>query len=90
MIRLIRIETEHGITSFVFEYDLEEEILTLDINEREIVERAREYRKLLGRNPTVQDLREIIIHIVNEVRMGKGPFLEKYDYSEWIGVDLEA
>ena len=90
MIRLIRIETEHGITSFVFEYDLEEEILTLDINEREIVERAREYRKLLGRNPTVQDLKEIIIHIVNEVRMGKGPLLEKYDYSEWIGVDLEA
>ena len=90
MIRLIRIETEHGITSFVFEYDLEEEILTLEINEREIIERAREYRKLLGRNPTVQDLKEIIIHIVNEVRMGKGPFLEKYDYSEWIGVDLEA
>ena len=74
----------------MFEYDLVEEILTLGINEREIIERAREYRKLLGRNPTVQDLKEIIIHIVNEVRMGKRPFLEKYDYSEWIGVDLEA
>lgn len=90
MIRLIRVETEHGITSFIFEYDLEEEILTLEINEREIIERARDFRKLLGRSPSVQDLKDIVIQIVDEVRAGKRPFLEKYDYSKWIGVDLEA
>ena len=90
MIRLIQIETEHGITSFLFEYSLDEQVLTLEINEREIIEKAREFRMLLGRNPTVQDLKEIAIQIVNEVRQGKRPFLEKYDYSKWIGVDLEA
>ena len=90
MIRLIRIETEHAITSFIFEYDLEDEILTLEINEREIIERARDFRKLLGRSPSVQDLKDIVIQIVNEVRAGKRPFLEKYDYSKWIGVDLEV
>ena len=90
MIRLIQIDTEQGITSFIFEYDLEGEILTLVINEREIIEKAREFRMLLGRNPTVQDLKEIVIQIVNEVRRGKRPFLEKYDYSKWIGVDLEV
>lgn len=90
MIRLIRVETEHGITSFIFEYDLEDEILTLEINEREIIERARDFRKLLGRSPSVQDLKDIVIQIVDEVRAGKRPFLEKYDYSKWIGVDLEA
>jgi len=90
MIRLVRIDIEQGITSFVFEYDLEGGILTLEINEREIIERARDFRKLFGRNPTVQDLKDIVIQIVNEVRTGKRPFLEKYDYSKWIGVDLEA
>lgn len=90
MIKLIRIDIEQGITSFIFEYDLEDEILTLEINEREVIEKAREIRMLLGRNPTVQDLQEIVIQIVNEVRRGKRPFLEKYDYSKWIGVDLEA
>jgi len=90
VIRLIRVETEHGITSFVFEYDLEGEILTLEIDEREIIEKAREFRRILGRNPTMQDLKEIVIQIVNEVRAGKRPFLDKYDYSKWIGVDLEA
>ena len=90
MIRLVQITTEQGITSFIFEYDLEGEILRLDINEREIIEKAREFCVLLGRNPTVQDLKEIVIQIVNEVRAGKRPFLEKYDYSKWIDVDLEA
>jgi len=90
MIRLIRVETEHGITSFLFEYDLEEQILTLEINEREIIERAREFRELVGSNPTMQDLKRIVIQVVNEVKRGKRPFLEKYDYSKWIGVDLEA
>ena len=90
MIRLIQIETEQGITSFIFEYDLEGEILTLEIDEREIIEKAREIRRILGRSPTVQDLKEIVIQIVNEVRAGRKPFLERYDYSKWIGVDLEA
>jgi hypothetical protein len=74
----------------VFEYDLDEEVFMLEINEREIIEKAREFRILLGRNPTVQDLREIVIQIVNEVRRGKRPFLERYDYSQWIGANLEA
>ena len=90
MIRLIRIDIEEGITCFVFEYDLSGENFTLEINEREIIERAREFRQLLGRNPTVQNLKEIVVQIVNEVRQGKRPFLEKYDYTKWIGVDMEA
>ena len=89
MIRLIQISTDQGITSFIFEYDLEGQIQTLEIDEREIIEKAREFRMLLGRNPTVQDLKEIVVQIVNEVRAGKKPFLERYDYSKWIGVDLE-
>ena len=90
MIRLIRIDIEQGITSFLFEYDSEGEILTLEINEREIIERARDFCKLLGRSPSVQDLKDIVIQIVSEVRAGKRPFLEKYDYSKLMGVDLEA
>lgn len=90
MIKLIRIDIEQGITSFIFEYDLEDEVLTLEINEREIIERARDFYRLLGRTPSVQDLKAIVIQVVNEVRRGKRPFLEKYDYSKWIGVDLEA
>jgi hypothetical protein len=90
MIRLVRIDTEHAITCFVFEYDLEGEIFTLEVNEHEIIEKAKKLESLLGRKPTVQDLEEIIIQIVNEVRIGKTPFLEKYDYSGFIGKDLEA
>ena len=90
MIQLIQITTEQGITSFIFEYDLQGQTLTLEMDEREVIEKAREFRMLLGRNPTVQDVKEIVVQIVNEVRAGKKPFLERYDYSKWIGVDLEA
>ncbi len=90
MIRLKQITVTQGITSFLFEYDLAGTIYELKIDEREIVEKLKELSNLLGRKTTLQDLKEIIIQIVNEVRQGKKPFLERFDYSQFIDVNLEA
>lgn len=90
MIRLKQITVEQGITAFLFEYDLDGMIYEIEIDEREMIEKLKEVQRLLGRRPTLQDLEEIITQIVNEVRQGRKPFLERFDYSQFIGVDLEA
>lgn len=90
MIRLKQVTVEQGVTAFFFEYDLAAVTYEKKIDEREIVEKLKSLSALLGRKPTLQDLREIILQIVNEVRKGRQPFLERFDYSQFIGVDLEA
>jgi len=90
VIRLKQVTVEQGVTAFFFEYDLAAVTYEKKIDEREIVEKLKSLSALLGRKPTLQDLREIILQIVNEVRKGRQPFLERFDYSQFIGVDLEA
>jgi len=90
VIRLKQVTVEQGVTTFLFEYDLAGATYEKKIDEREIVEKLKSLSALLGRKPTLQDFREIIVQIVNEVRRGRQPFLERFDYSQFIGVDLEA
>jgi len=89
MIRLVNVTTELGKAVLTFEYDVEGETRTATIEEREIIERLKVLRQLLGRKPTVQDLKEILVNIINEVRKQKEPFLGRFDYTKFIGVDLE-
>jgi len=90
VIVLKQIATEHGITYFMFEYDLDGKVFQIIIQEREIIEKLKQVHGLLGRKPSLQDLKEIIVQMINEVRKGRKPFLEAYDYSKFININLEA
>lgn len=90
MIKLKQIKTHHGVTYLLFEYDKGEEVLSTEIAERDVVERLKQLRGLVSRKVTLQDLKDVIVAMVGEVRRGKMTLPERFDYSNFIDVDLEA
>lgn len=91
MIKLKQVKTELNKVILVFEADFPDgTIKTVEIDGAEIEERLKHVRNLLGRLLTLQDLKDVIKTIFKELREGKKPLTEKFDYSQFIDVDLEA
>ncbi|MCP8308672.1 MAG: hypothetical protein H3Z53_09325 [archaeon] len=90
MIELRQITVTHGETQFVFDYDLEGKTISIIINKRDLNEKLKALRDLLGRDLTLQDLKDVIKSVITQIRKGETPFQQDFDYSELIGVDLEV
>lgn len=89
MIKLKQVKTELNKAILVFDVDFQGLTKTVEIDETEILERLKKVRQLLGRSLTVEDLKNVVITIMDELRKGKKPLSEKFDYSQFIGVDFE-
>ncbi|MEM3383842.1 MAG: hypothetical protein QXF43_04180 [Nitrososphaerales archaeon] len=89
MIKITKVERTMGETKITFQYDKDENIFTQTVDESEIIERMKELKKIVGRRLTQQDLKDVIIALINEIREGKSVLLEKFPYENLIGVDLE-
>jgi hypothetical protein len=90
MIKLKQVQTSLGDAYLTFDYDKDGVVSTVTINKQDIVERLKTVKQKLGRALTVQDAKFIIIRLVNDLREGKTPLTEDFDYTQFIGVDLEA
>jgi hypothetical protein len=90
MIKLKQVQTSLGDAYLTFDYDKDGVVSTVTINKQDIVERLKIVKQKLGRVLTVQDAKFIIIRLVNDLREGKTPLTEDFDYTQFIGVDLEA
>ena len=89
MIKLTQVQRSTGDVYLTFQYDLEGQIKTVTIDAREIVDRTRSLKTLVGRALTTTDLKNIVVTMINEIRAGK-QLLETFPYENYIGVDLEA
>jgi hypothetical protein len=90
MIRLKQVQTSLGDAYLTFEYDKESVVNTITINKQDIVDRLKTVKQNLGRPLTLQDAKLVIIRLINELREGKTPLSEDFDYSQFIGVDIET
>lgn len=90
MIKLKQVQTSLGDAYLSFDYDKEGVISAVTVNKQDIVDRLKVVKQKLGRALTVQDAKLVIIKLVNELREGKAPLTEDFDYTQFIGVDLEA
>ena len=91
MIKLKEIVMRHGETTLIFEADgFPSGIREIAIPLSEVIERMKSFSALIGRKPSLQEVKEMIIVLVNELRRQREPFVKRYDFSAWIGVDLEA
>ena len=91
MIRLKQVKMIHGRVFLLLEYDGDfsgNRILKVDLDE--IKERLKQASAALGRKPTRQDVKDILVSIVNEARKGKRHVEAPLDLGKLIGVDLEA
>jgi len=90
MIRLKQITTENAEIILLFEYDQDDQVYTVKLSYDDIRERLKRIKDFLGRSLTIQDVKLIIIKIINEIRANQIPLLERFDLSQFIGVDLET
>jgi hypothetical protein len=90
MIKLKQVQTSLGEAYLTFEYDKESVVNTVTINKQDIVERLKTVKQNLGRPLAIQDAKLVIIRLINELREGKTPLSEDFDYSQFIGVDIET
>ena len=90
MIRLKQITTENAEIILLFEYDQDDQVCTVKLSYDDIRERLKRIKDFLGRSLTIQDVKLIIIKIINEIRANQIPLLERFDLSQFIGVDLET
>jgi hypothetical protein len=90
MIRLKQITTENAEIILLFEYDQDDQVYTVKLSYDDIRERLKRIKDFLGRSLTIQDVKLIIIKVINEIRANQIPLLERFDLSQFIGVDLET
>jgi len=93
MIKITQVTVENGEINLTISYDMPDKTTkTLKLNYLDLVERLKNIRQLLGRPLTVKDAKEVLIAIVNQVRVGKQDLPESFlaTLQNSIGVDLEA
>ena len=89
MIKLRQILTENAEIVLLFDYDQGGQSFSVKISYNDVRERLKQIRDFLGRPLILQDAKLVVIKIINEVRTNKLPLLERFDFSQFIGVDLE-
>jgi len=89
MIKLTSVSTDsHGtVLTFLFDKDGEDQSVSFLLSD--VLERLKVVKQKLGRPVTLLDMKLVIIQIVNEVRDGKSSLSERFDLSQFVGVDLE-
>jgi len=90
MIKITQVNTGSGEVIVRIQYDKDSLVLAVDVRKDELIERLKLVRKTLGRPVTLTDAKQIIVALINEVRTGKSPIPEDFNYADFIGMDLEA
>jgi len=90
VIKIIQVKRDMGQVILTIEYGMTSGNEVIDVDAEQIVDRLKNLRVLLGRKPTQNEAREIVVALINEVRAGREPFVEIVPWENFIGVDLEV
>jgi cell fate (sporulation/competence/biofilm development) regulator YmcA (YheA/YmcA/DUF963 family) len=91
MIKLTQIKTAQNKTVLIFHVDFPGGGMeTVEVEADEIEERLKQLRQILGRDPTVNDFKDVVKTLFNQLRQGRMPFPQKIDLNSLLGVDFEA
>ena len=89
MIKLTSVSTDSHGTLLTFAFDKDGENQNVSFLLQDVLERLKTVKQKLGRPITLVDMKLAIIQIINEVRDGKSSLQERFDLTQFIGVDLE-
>jgi len=90
MIKLTTVSTVNGEITLTFQCDgFPEGVRNVQIPLADVVERLKTVKQVLGRNVTLQDAKDVIVAIVKQLRQAQSPITERFDFTQYIGVDLE-
>ena len=89
MIKIVQVKRTEGEVNIIIEYSHETETRTIGIEASEIVGKMRSLKRIIGRKLTFEDLKAIIVKIINDKRAGLEPLIERFVYEDYIGVELK-
>jgi len=89
MIKITQIDVAHGDVKLTVQFSDGTLTRTEIIRLQDLIDKLKIIREILGRPLKLQDVKEVLISIVNEFRAGKQSIPEQFDLAAWIGVDLE-
>jgi hypothetical protein len=63
---------------------------TFKLSYQDLKDKLIQVAALLGRGATLQDAQEVLIEIINEVRKNQAGIPQIFDFTPYIGAELEA
>lgn len=90
MIKITQVSRTSGEVVLTIEYSTGNGNMFLEVDAEQIVDRLKLLRSLLGRNPSQNEAREIVVALINDVRAGKAKIVEVVPWENFVGIDLEA
>lgn len=92
-LKISAVSTSTGEISLTISYDNPSgsgTMFSFQLRKQDLVDRLISIRSLLGRPLTLTDARQAIVSIINEVRIGQSGVPENFDFTPYIGVELET
>lgn len=89
MIVIKQVRRDIGQVLLKIEYDFQGGVQAVWIDAKDIVERFKAFRELMGRRPSVEECKQILVKMINDLRAGRQPFEEVIPWENFINVDLE-
>jgi hypothetical protein len=90
MIRITAVTRTGGQVVITLEYSTDGGTIILDLDAEAILDRLKQLRALVGRKPTLAEAQEVVVALVNELRVGEEPLVDIIPWEDYIGIDLEA
>ena len=90
-IKITQVKNSDGEVILTLRYSTSSgELKTVKIAKEDLVTQFKVLIAITGKNPTVQDLKNILVQMVNEERAGKLKIPDTFDFTTYIGVELEG
>ena len=90
MIKIKQVDRAGGQVELTVEFNINEETKTVTIDAEEVVHRLRIFYALMGKRPSLAEVKMIFVKLIQEHREGKRPWQEIIPWENFISQDLEA
>jgi len=92
-IKIMQVSTSSGEIVLTITYDDPKgsgNFSTFELHYRDLVSRLVQVTALLGRSVTLADAQQVLVEIINEVRKNQAGIPQNFDFTPYIGAELEA
>jgi hypothetical protein len=91
MIKITQVRRDVGQVLLRIDYDDPTgQTATVWIDAKDITDRMRQFRELMGRRLSMEESRQILVKMIRDLRERKEPFMDVIQWENYLNVDLEG
>jgi hypothetical protein len=92
-VKITSVQTSSGEIVLTVTYDNPKgsgNLSAFSLHYRDLVDRLVQVKNLLGRALTIADAQQALVEIINETRSNQSGIPQNFDFTSYIGVELES